>query len=245
MIIYLTDRQEIASALREASAGGAEEARIDVLPERLLAAAATTARLIGEQAPELVAVVALLLEGADRSGIVYRTRVGGDAWVADVPFDHDAPALNLCATGEGCSAGEEPIGRAAAGAFAAALSALPPARVIGVAGGEAAVDRVVDLATASVARALEAARESSARSNGGDAVSESVRIGGTVADRLRLTATQRARFLQAVRSAAARGGRVPSPVELESDHPAVDKAEAKRRLAELERRLAEWERAEE
>ncbi|MFW5884415.1 MAG: hypothetical protein ACOCVW_02935 [bacterium] len=245
MIVYLTDRQEVARALRAAPAGGAEETRIEVLPERLLAAASTTGRLIGELAPELVAICALLPEGADRAGVVYRIRVGGDAWVADVPFDHDAPALNLCAPGEGCAAAEEPVGRAAAGAFAAALVALPPARVIGVAGGEAAVDRVVDLATTSLGRALEAARKAAARSSGGDAVSESVRIGGTVAERLRLTATQRARFLQAVRSAAARSGRVPSPVETESDHPAVNKAEAKRRLAELERRLSEWERAEE
>ncbi|MFW6292670.1 MAG: hypothetical protein ACOC7V_10115, partial [Spirochaetota bacterium] len=108
-----------------------------------------------------------------------------------------------------------------------------------------AAETLAERAAEAGRRALEAARKAAARSSGGDAVSESVRIGGTVAERLRLTATQRARFLQAVRSAAARSGRVPSPVETEIDYPAVNKAEAKRRLAELERRLSEWERAEE
>lgn len=246
MILYLTDRPEIARALRAATAADDKAGpRVETLPERLLAAAATAGRLIGEIAPRTVAVATFLPGAAERVGLVYRVRAGGDAWVPDVAFDHDVEALTLCAKGEDCAAGEAPVERAAAGALAAALTALPPARVVGIAGGESAIDRIVEVATTSAARAIEADRRSTAVRDGDDSVGESVRIGGEVADRLRLTATQRARFLQAVRSAAVRGGRVPSAIELESDHPAVDKAEAKRRLAELERRLSEWERAEE
>lgn len=245
MILYLTDRHEIARALRSLVAGetSRDEARVETLPDRLLAATATAGRLVGELAPRIVAIAGLLPGAPGRLGVVYRVRAGGDAWVADVAFDHDAEALNLCADGESCASGEEPIARAFAGAFAATVATLPPARVMGVAGGEAAIERIADLATTCAARALEATRRAAEVRDGGEVVGESVRLGGAVADRLRLTATQRARFLRAVRSAAVRGGHVPSPIELESDHPAVDKAEAKRRLADLERRLAEWERA--
>ncbi|MFW5741765.1 MAG: hypothetical protein ACOC2D_00695 [Spirochaetota bacterium] len=245
MMLYLSDRNQIVGALRRATDDGDPTAHVEFLPHRFLAAAATTGRLIGELAPSAVAVATFLPGETERVGIAYRARAGGDAWVPDVLFDHDAQALTLCTDGEPCSSGERPVSRAAGGAFAAALAVLPPARVVGVAGGAASIDRIVDLATSSAQRALEVVARAEAVRDGDDAVGKSVRLGGAVADRLRLTATQRARFLQAVRSAAVRGGRVPSPIESESDHPSVDKTEAKRRLAELEQRLAEWERAEE
>lgn len=243
MILYLTDRDEIVGALRRATDDAVGNAHVEILPRRFLAAAATTGRLIGELAPNAVAVATFLPGETERVGLAYRARVGGDAWVPDVLFDHDAEALTLCTEGEPCSSGEQRVSRAAAGAFAAALAVLPPARVVGVAGGAASVDRIVEVAARSARRALETESRAASVRDGDDAVGESVRLGGAVADRLRLTATQRARFLQAVRSAAVRGGRVPSPIESESDHPSVDKTEAKRRLADLEQRLAEWERA--
>jgi hypothetical protein len=56
MILYLTDRDEIVGALRRAADDAVGNAHVEVLPHRFLAAAATTGRLIGELAPNAVAV---------------------------------------------------------------------------------------------------------------------------------------------------------------------------------------------
>lgn len=240
MILCLSDEYATVRGIERSDA----EFAVRQLPKRITTAAALTGRWVTEEAPESVVVATSLTdEPGDRTAVVYRLTLGEETWIPDVLFDHDHEALSVTA-GAGDTEVESRIPSPAAAAAAAAIALLGPARVLVVATGADAKNRLPDLVLSLGRRGLEQLRRGERRSEGGEHVPEAVRLGGDLAERLRLTTTQRARFLQAVRSAAIRGGEVPAPLSMEGETRANTKAEAKHRLEELERRLQEWKRAE-
>lgn len=267
MTLFLTDHAATARELRSRlgshtrpagadDARGEEESRpapdaavIRRLPSRFVSSAALTGSAIASDAPEVVVVVALLNSPTRHApSVVYRLELADEAWMPDVTFAHAGEGRTVStATPWGAAHdGEEParVSPAAAGAFAGALSLLAPHQVVGVVTSEERAEAAAELAITCAARGADAERAARARTSGGDHVSQSVRLGDALADRLRLTATQRARFLKSVRSAAVRSGRVPAALATQSGNAgarkAVTKHEAKRRLAEMERLLDEW-----
>ena len=249
MILHLTDSTDIASRLKSALELRAEGARLvgvdhelRVLPRRLTSSAAVTGQAVATCDPDLVVIVTPLIE--DRSApvsVIYRVALADEAWIPDVTFSHDEPGLSVSTQ---AIPGSATISVAAASAVAAALALLPPSRVLAMAAGPDNLDAVPETVV-KLSQALSAVAERTRRGHEGDeTVNQSVRLGGEIAERLSLTAKQRARFLRSVRSAAIRGGVVPGPLEREASTGVTSKAEAKRRLAELERRLNEWKRAE-
>ncbi len=239
MILCLTDEYATVRTVERSDA----EFAVHELPARITTAAAFTGRWVANEAPDTVVVATSLIDDpGDRTAVVYRLTLGDETWIPDILFDHDHEALGVAA-GSRHPGTESRIPPAAAAAAAAAIALLGPARVLVVATGAAAKSRLPDLVLDLGRQALEHHRRGRRRSEGGDHVPKAVRIGGGLAERLRLTKTQRARFLQAVRSAAVRGGGVPAPLSAESEVRANTKTEAKRRLEELEARLQEWKRA--
>jgi len=243
MTLCLSDDASIVRAMKRAR-HGAIDFHAARLPARLTTAAGYAGVEIGRTDPEVV-VVATTIDGdsSDRVGVVYRLSIAGHAWVPDVAFDHDCESLSAATTDAG-----EPdavrVSEEAAAAAAAALGLLAPHRVLVIAGGAAATERIAGAAATLGQRLLARYRSAAALADGPAHVTETVRMGGALAERLRLTATQRSRFLTAARSAAVRGGEVPSPVRDEEPDRPRTKEEAKRRLAELEERLREWQRGE-
>lgn len=289
MTLYLTDSSEFARALRDAlkadesssdrsratlegdrrgaaRAADTPPAVVERLPHRVVAAAATTGALVEKHHPEVIAVVLSLPDDAsERTGIVYRCTVAGEAWIPEVTFDHTEQALSVAAATEEDAAhaggldheaaGQDAeakvtanarvvVSGAAAAAIGGAISRTSPAQVVAIAAGTGAPRRVADRAVELAGRIHADNARARLRREGGAAVSQAVRLGGEIADRLRLTSTQRSRFLQAARAAAVRGGEVPPALHGEETGSVASKAEAKHRLAELERLLGEWRRDE-
>lgn len=259
MTLYLTDHTETARALRkrltmhaDPNASGVargETSTLRRLPTRLVAASAFAGWAIANELPEVVVVVAALALGNSAApGIIYRLELADEAWLPDVTYRHAGEAQSLAAAapwGPATARRELPaITPSGAGALAGALSMLSPHQVVGVTTTDGHESAAVELATSCASRAADTERAARRRRTGGGHVEESIRMGGALADRLRLTATQRAEFLNTVRGAAVRGGSVPAPltarVDDTSETRAITKAEAKRRLAELARLLDAW-----
>ncbi|MFW5688336.1 MAG: hypothetical protein ACOC1U_02100 [Spirochaetota bacterium] len=181
-----------------------------------------------------------------RLGIVYRCTVAGEAWIPEVSFDHGEEPVEAHAEPPSGPSGEIGVRRvtvshASAAAIAASVARTSPDRVLAVVAAEVSdgvAERIVRLAD----QAAQAGRLGDRMRQGRPEVNKTVTLAGEVADRLRLTATQRARFLQAARSAAIRGGEVPHPLQRADTDRVANKAGAKRKLAELERLLSEWKR---
>ena len=262
MTLYLSDTRLHGGARPDGDAP-----RIISLPRRLPAAAAVTGRLVAEHAPDVIAVLSQALEALsadepDRCGVVYRLDAGGDVWIPDVLYEHDGEAL--CAVAEsrdvepagrqllssgsgkvhGCSSAH-PVSPAFAGAFAAAISLLGPQRVVGVLAGANDVERLIVFAETLAKRCEETVLRAAGIRDGASHVQATREVCGRIADRLRLTATQRARLFRVGRSAAVRCGSVPPVLEEFEDEQRVGtKVEAKRRLAAIEHALEETARAE-
>ena len=238
MILCLTDEY---ATLREVEGSDAGIV-VHRLPGRPTTAAAFTGRWVATEVPDTVVVATSLIDDAsDRTAIVCRFTIGEESWIPDVLFEHECETLSVVAGQQ--QDGDARVAPAAAAAAAAAVAVLAPARVLFIATGSAAKSRLPQLVVDLGNRSLERYERGKRRSEGGPHVSQAVRLGGELSDRLRLTATQRVRFLQTVRAAAIRGGELPPPLSEESPARTNTKAEAKKRLAELEQRLEEWKRA--
>ncbi|MFW5716152.1 MAG: hypothetical protein ACOC0E_01765 [Spirochaetota bacterium] len=269
MTLYLTDSDRIARALRRAND---ESAEVRTLPKRLTSSAAAVGAFVEELRPGFVVVVATDRNAAAggrtaggstdpeaagdedpsdqgataRLGIVYRCTVAGEAWIPEVSFDHGEEPVEAHAEPPSGPSGEIGVRRvtvshASAAAIAASVARTSPDRVLAVVAAEVSdgvAERIVRLAD----QAAQAGRLGDRMRQGRPEVNKTVTLAGEVADRLRLTATQRARFLQAARSAAIRGGEVPHPLQRADTDRVANKAGAKRKLAELERLLSEWKR---
>ena len=249
MTLYLTDLRLPRTARDELPGEGARGV-LHVLPHRLAAAAAVTGRLIGETDPDVVIVLSRVMDDqSDRLAVVYRLEAADDVWVPDVLFDHDGDAVSAFAAPPppAMPSTGDPIALVApafGGALAAAIALLGPGRVVGVLSGEASVDRLPEFARGVAERAAAGVLQSRRSRDGGDHVLRSASLAGELADRLRLTVTQRARLLRVARSAAVRAGEIPPPLLSDQTTRPGTKTDAKRRLAELEAALAGTARAE-
>lgn len=246
MTLYLSDLS-IRGGARPA---GDDPPEILSLPRRLPAAAAVTGRLVAEHAPDVVVVLSGSLSSRSDDelpalGVVYRLNAGGDIWIPDVLYDHDGEALCVVAqSNEGHTAGSL-VSPAFAGAFAAAISLLGPDRVVGVLSGTDDVTGVVGFAETLAKRCEATVLRANAMREGAEHIQATRELCVQVADRLRLTTTQRARFARAARAAAVRCGGVPRVIEgFEHGQRVGTKTEAKRRLAVIEAALNGVARAE-
>ena len=243
MILVLSDDTAVIRACRSVFADD-DPASIARLPDRLTSAAAAAGREIERVHPAVAVIAARIANTAeDGPGVVYRLTIAGETWMPDVSFAHGDPALSVQTMPDEPGTGATgTVSPAAGAACAAAISILGPGAVVMVAGQPDRADQIAERVRSYGTAAARREHEARDREEGGDAVRETVRLGGEIAELLRLTATQRARFLKRARAAAVRGGEVPHPVQESMGSSPRTKAEAQRRLAELEERLDEWKR---
>jgi hypothetical protein len=156
--------------------------------------------------------------------IVHKLIIGDEALYPDYAFASDLPALTeltfsspgLLQSPSGGDPGPVRATPAFAGAMAAGMALLGSGRVVGLiwTGRTVNADRGGTLEDiVAVIRALSAPiRATTNRSQGPPAVDETCRLADTVADRLRLTSTQRSLLTDRARSAAIRSATVPEPL---------------------------------
>ncbi|TVQ17606.1 MAG: hypothetical protein EA382_18635 [Spirochaetaceae bacterium] len=248
--LFLAQTAPIAQAIRGCVASGADTTipadRHDefvTLSRRVAAAAAEAAQTIERLRPDVV-VIAGACTRADvpaggKPALVYRAIAGGDAWIPDVLFDHRLDPATITES-------------VPAWSTAVSLTLGSPERVAAIVGPTdteeqiaalaGAVVQVADSLTALIDRILACSSPTVAA-----AVDHAERI----AERWRLTRTQRLRLASIARHAAIRAGEVPLalvraalPADTSQHAPStLSKQEAKRWIERLEQEITEFGRA--